>query len=218
MLRCLALAAAVAAVAATAAGAAATPTVRFAVALSNGTQRDAGTGVLSYGGTVTIFGAVEGVRRGVRLVIVTHRHGWAPLARELRPGPDGGFRHTDVPVIGTRYEVRVYLRDALVFEGAYTALIRPRLDLRAVWPARGLFAVSTRAARVFPGRLVWIERRDAFGEWHLIKTVRLGASSAARFRLALPRGRSALRAILPAAQARPGYTYGLSNLFYFRRS
>lgn len=191
------------------------PHVQFV--LSGGVQRDAGTGVLSYGGSVTIIGGVEGVRRGVRLVIVMHRHGRAPFARTLWPEPDGTFRHTDFPSIWTRYEVRVYLGDEVVFEGAYTALIRPRLDLRAVWPARSLFAVSTRAARAFPGRLVWIERRDALGQWHLIKTVRLGPSSSARFRLALPRGRSALRAILPAAQAGPGYTYGLSNLFYFRR-
>jgi hypothetical protein len=82
---------------------------------------------------------------------------------------------------------------------------------------RGL-VVGVTAKRSFWRRTVEIQRRQS-GGWRTIRTVRLtdsvrstGAVSAseARFRLSVPAGTS-LRAVLPAAQARPCYVQSVSR-------
>ena len=189
--------------------------VSFSV--SGGTKRDANTAVLIYGGAISLVGAVKGARSGVRVTIVTRRYGGAAISRELRTPPGASFSYTDVPAIASRYEVRLFVGAKLRFDGTFAVLVGPRLVLTAVSPARAIFAVSVQTPHSFAGRVVVIQRRVTEAEWRPILRVRLAAGSAARFHLHLPRGRTVLRAVLPAAEAGPGYTYGLSNTFFFSR-
>jgi hypothetical protein len=193
-----------------------TSSVRFVV--SGGTKRDAKTGVLIYGGSVALIGAVKGARHGIRVTIVTRRFGAAPMERDLPTAADGSFSFSDVPAIASRYEVRVEVRGRLRFRGEYRVLVGPRLALTSPDPKHAIFAVSTRTPHSFAGSNVVIQRRFSLQDWRPIKRVQLGTGSAARFRLHLPRGHTVLRAVLPAAEAGPGYTYGLSNIFFFTRA
>jgi hypothetical protein len=210
------VAAVVASVAAATSAGAAPTAVQMSVVLSGGEQSSATSGVLIYGGSVKFVGAVKGLRPGMRLTIATSREGRTPFQRELRPAADGSFTYADAPSISTRYRVRLFRRGKMLFDGAYAVYVRPRLLLRAVSPKHRVFSVAVLAIRSFAGSLVVVERRNSVGAWAPLKSVRLGAGSAARFVLRLPRGRSELRALLPAEQAPPGYAAGVSNRFFFR--
>ena len=63
-----------------------------------------------------------------------------------------------------------------------------------------------------------LQRRSATGRWITIKRVRLNASSAALFKVTLPRGRSALRIAMSVNQAGTGYLAGFSRTIVFRRA
>ena len=64
----------------------------------------------------------------------------------------------------------------------------------------------------YGGHYVLVQRRNALGGWYSFKRVYLGDASRATFRLALPKGRSMLRLVLPGGQAGTGYVQGISRL------
>ena len=93
--------------------------------------------------------------------------------------------------------------------------VRPGLALRK--KVRGVYTVDVSAARRLDGRTAVLERyvRDT-GRWVAVQRRRLGPTSygfttRASFRATLRRG-TIIRAVLPAAQARPCYLAGYSRL------
>jgi hypothetical protein len=84
--------------------------------------------------------------------------------------------------------------------------VRPRVTLRRVAGAR--LRVAVRSARSYRGRWVALQRRTARG-WRFVRTVRLGRSSATRFRV--PRRRGVVRVYVPRSVAGRGYVAGFSR-------
>lgn len=91
----------------------------------------------------------------------------------------------------------------------------PRIFLRRL--PGGRFEIAISATLSFWGKQAVFQQRVS-GSWRKVKRVVLGKQwgagtqvwTAGRFRAAVPRGRP-VRAVLPAAQARPCYAPGVSN-------
>ena len=94
-----------------------------------------------------------------------------------------------------------------------TVKVRPRVGWRVKTASGRLVTFFTKAtgARSFGGKFVYLQRRNAFGQWVSLKRVYLGATSSATFRARLPSGRSRVRLFMPATQAGPGYIAGISR-------
>ena len=81
---------------------------------------------------------------------------------------------------------------------------------RASGSARAAGSTSRRSRRTstYAGHYVWVQRKAPYGSFRNVKRIYLGANSRAVFRVTIPKGRSILRLVLPAAQAgarlRPG--------------
>jgi len=79
------------------------------------------------------------------------------------------------------------------------------------------FFARVSGARSFGGRFVYLQRRNAFGQWVSLKRVFLGVASSATFKARLPSGRSRVRLLMPARQAGPGYVAGISRTLSLMR-
>jgi hypothetical protein len=84
--------------------------------------------------------------------------------------------------------------------------------------ATGRLVTRVAARHSFAGRYVQLQRRTASGGWRTLKRVRLNASSTARFRAQLPRGKSVLRIAFSINQAGAGYLGGVSRTIVYRRT
>ena len=184
-----------------------TPTAVLTVAVSRT--------IVVYGSALTLSGTVN-QRSGETVAVYSQPHGQAsPAALGSALSTAGGAWSIRVtPALQTSYEARWKpATGPLVTASPVTVKVRPRIGWRVKMASGRVvtFFAKASGARSFGGRFVYLQRRNAFGQWVSLRKVFLGPTSSATFKIRLPRGRSRVRLFMPAAQAGPGYIAGISR-------
>lgn len=181
------------------------------VAASALTTMAASRTTVVHGQSVTFTGQLTSKRSGESVEVWAQAFGQnAPLKlTQVVSTDNGSWTFVVKPVIQTTYQVRV--RNAT--SQSITIKVRPRLSLGYGAVTR-LFTVRAFAASSYAGKVVTFQRRSSLGQWISLKRVTLSSTSMARFRVALPKGRTAVRAIVPAT---PGYLVGISPIRFVTR-
>jgi plastocyanin len=174
-----------------------------------------------YGATVTLAGAVSSKRAGETVTVYAQPFGTpAPAAVGAAiTGSDGRWTYLVRPKLQTAYQARWKPTATTATSPSLTVKVRPQVGLR-VQAARGrvvTFFTKARGVRSFAGKVLFFQRRNAFGQWVTLRKVTLGSTSAATFKARLPRGRSRVRTFMPARQAGPGYVAGISRTLVLTR-
>ena len=184
-----------------------------AASLTLGTSRS----TVVYGGFVTLSGTVSSGQAGEAVTVFAQAYGQSSPVQlgSATTASGGAWSFVAKPAMRTDYETRWKPASASgppVTSLLRTVKVRPRVALRTVAMSGRLVTFSTKAtaARSFAGRFVFFQRRNAFGQWVSLKKLFLSAASSAKFKARLPRGRSRVRVLMPAAQAGPGYLAGIS--------
>jgi plastocyanin len=168
-----------------------------------------------YGGTVTLSGVTSSKRAGETVTIFAQPYGAASMAALGSAVTDGGGSWSFLarPKIETGYEARWKPAAVTATSPAVHIRVRPQVLFR-VKVATGrtvTFFTKARAVRSLAGKTLSLQRRNAFGQWVILRKVTLTSTSAATFKARLPKGRSRLRMFLPKLQAGPGYLAGMSR-------
>lgn len=167
-----------------------------------------------YGQSVTLSGQLTSKRSGETVEVWAQQFGQnAPLKLTQVVSTDNGNWTVVVkPTIQTTYQVRV--RGAT--SQSVTIKVKPKITLGYSTVTK-VFTVRALAASSFAGKVITFQRRSSLGQWVSVKRLTLNSTSTARFRATLPKGRTAVRAILPATQTLPGYLAGVSPIRYVTR-
>jgi plastocyanin len=181
----------------------------------------ASRGVVVYGSTVTLSGTVSSKRAGETITVFAQPFGQPASAAvgAAISGTDGRWSFLVRPRLRTVYEARWKPAATTATSSPVTVKVRPQVAFR-VKSARGrvvTFFTKARGIRSFAGKVLTCQRRNAFGQWVILRKVTLGTASAATFRVKLPRGRSRVRMFMPARQAGPGYLAGISRTLVLKR-
>jgi plastocyanin len=184
------------------------------------TQQAAPT-LIVYGGSVTLSGAVSSKQAGQTVNVFAKPFGQTQFATvgSATTGANGAWSFVVKPRLQTAYEARWRPQGPVVTSPQTTVNVKPQVGLvrRAVAGRVVTFFTKVRGARSFAGKFVYLQRRNSLGRWVNLKRVTLASTSAATYRVRLPRGRSRVRAFMPAAQAAPGYVAGTSRVLTLTR-
>lgn len=168
-----------------------------------------------YGATITLSGAVSSKRPQETVTILAQPFGEAaPVALgSALTGSEGRWSFIVRPRLQTAYEARWTPQAATATSSPVTVRVRPQVlfRVRAVSGDVVTFFTKARSVRSYAGKTLNFQRRNAFGQWVILRRVTLTATSAATFEARLPRGRSRVRMLMPKAQAGPGYLAGISR-------
>jgi plastocyanin len=168
-----------------------------------------------YGGTVTLSGATSSKRAGEAVTILAQPYGTAALAAIGSVTTEGGGSWSFIarPRLETVYEARWKPAAATATSSPVNVQVRPQVLFRvkATSGRTVTFFTKARAARSLAGKALYLQRRNAFGQWVILRKATLTATSAVTFKARLPAGRSRVRMFMTQAQAGPGYVAGVSR-------
>jgi plastocyanin len=164
-----------------------------------------------YGSGTTLSGSVSSQLVSEPVVLSAQPYGEKTVKQvdAATTTTNGTFQFAVNPTIQTVYEAK--WRTAT--SSPVTVLVRPRIGLGL---SGRIYTAKATSDASYQGHYVLAQRHTAYG-WTTMKRVFLGASSQAKFRLALPRGRSLVRVYMPATQAGAGYIAGWSRIVAVRR-
>jgi plastocyanin len=168
-----------------------------------------------YGGTVTLSGATSSKHSGETVTILSQPFGAPQFTAVGSAITDGGGSWSFLvrPKLRTVYQARWTPAATTATSSPVTVRVRPQVLFR-VKAASGrtvTFFTKARGVRSFAGKVVYLQRRNAFGQWVILKKATLTSTSAVTFRARLPKGRSRVRMFMPKLQAGPGYLAGISR-------
>jgi plastocyanin len=174
-----------------------------------------------YGATVTLSGVVSSKRSGETVTIFAQPFGQASFTAvgSAISTTDGRWSYLVRPRLQTFYEARWKPDATTAASSPVTVRVRPQVLFR-VKAASGrvvTFFTKARAARSFAGKVIYLQRRSAFGQWVILKKVTLKSTSSATFKVRLPSGRSRVRMFMTRKQVGPGYLAGFSRILTLRR-
>jgi hypothetical protein len=174
-----------------------------------------------YGGSVTLSGVVSNRRAGETVNVFAKPFGQNQFATvgSAVSVANGSWSFVVKPKLQTAYEARWRPTNQTVMSPQTTVNVKPQVGL-VKKAARGrvvTFFSKVRGAHTFAGKTVNLQRKNRFGQWKGLKRVTLGSTSAATYKVRLPRGRSSVRVFMPAAQAAPGYVAGTSRVLTLTR-
>ena len=168
-----------------------------------------------YGRTVTLSGATSSKRAGETVTIFAQPFGTAALAAVGSATTEGGGSWSFIvrPKLETVYEARWKPAATTASSSPVKVRVRPQVLFRVkgVSGRTVTFFTKARAVRSLAGKTLYLQRRNAFGQWVILRRATLTATSAVTFRARLPAGRSRVRMFLPKAQAGAGYLAGISR-------
>jgi plastocyanin len=161
--------------------------------------------ILRFGDQTHLQGAINSGDAGETVTI------WAqPLGQTsyqqvatLQTADKGAFDWATNPTVLTNYQVR-YKTAA---SQPVTVQVQVRISL--VPGRRGWFLTRVTGAHSFAGRWVYLQRRNAFGQWVSIRKLDLGRNSGKLFRI--PRTSGRYRTFMTVNQAGAGYLAGWSG-------
>jgi plastocyanin len=174
-----------------------------------------------YGSTVTLTGATSSKRAGETVTILAQPFGTTALAAVGSATTEGGGSWSFIvrPRLETVYEARWKPAATTATSSPVRVRVRPQVLFRvkAVNGRTVTFFTKARAVRSLAGKVLYLQRRNAFGQWVILRRATLTATSAVTFKARLPAGRSRLRMFLPKAQAGAGYVAGISRTLVLAR-
>lgn len=184
------------------------------------TQR-AAPALITYGGSVTLSGAVSNRSAGETVNVFARPYGQNQFAAvgSAVSGANGAWSFVVKPRLQTAYEARWRPSGPTVSSPQSVVNVRPQVGFSKK-AARGrvvTFFTKVRGARSFGGKYLTLQRKNRLNRWVALKRVTLAATSSATFKARLPRGRSSVRLFMPAAQAAPGYVAGTSRVLVLSR-
>jgi plastocyanin len=195
--------------------------VRGAPAAAISVSAGSSSSVVVYGATVTLSGQVSSKRPQETVTVYAQPFGEAAMVAlgSALTGSEGRWSYIVRPRLQTAYEARWKPQAATATSSPVTVRVRPQVLFR-VKAASGrvvTFFTKARSVRPYAGKLLYLQRRNVFGQWVSLRKVTLGATSAATFKVRLPRGRSRVRMLMPRLQAGPGYVAGVSRVLTLLR-
>lgn len=116
----------------------------------------------------------------------------------------GTYSFAVSPTIQTTYQTHWRTADS----DSQTIDVAPRVGFGQ---SGRIYTATVTSDLSYAGHYVWLQKRTNLFGWTNVKRVTLSSSSAARFMVQLPNGRTMLRLVLPAGQAGAGYVAGLSR-------
>jgi plastocyanin len=173
-----------------------------------GVTLSAASSVVTYGAGTTLSGSISSQQSNQWVVLNALPFGekTAKQANVASTTTNGAFQFGVSPTIRTTYTAQW----STATSSPVTVYVRPRLGLGV---SGRLFTAKATSDLSYAGHYVLVQRRRVTStSWFSVKKVFLGASSRARFRLVVPRGRWYVRLYLPAAQAGDGYLASTSRL------
>jgi plastocyanin len=192
-----------------------TVTVQGAPTAAISVTASASKTLVVYGGTVTLSGATSSKRAGETVTIFAQPLGTAALAAVGSATTEGGGTWSFIvrPKLETVYEARWKPAATTATSSPVRVRVRPQVLFRvkAVSGRTVTFFTKARAVRSLAGKVLYLQRRNAFGQWVILRRATLTATSAVTFKARLPAGRSRVRMFLPKAQAGAGYLAGISR-------
>ena len=192
-----------------------TVTVQGAPTTAISLTAGASSTLVVYGGTVTLSGATSSKHSGETVTILSQPFGATQFTAVGSAITDGGGSWSFLvrPKLQTVYQARWKPAATTATSASIKVRVRPQVLLR-VKAASGrtvTFFTKARGVRNFAGKVVSLQRRNAFGQWVILKKATLTSTSAVTFKARLPKGRSRVRMFMPKLQAGPGYLAGISR-------
>jgi plastocyanin len=178
-----------------------------------------------YGGGVVLTGKVPVAKAGEKVTLraeVLRPNGTKQSSNIADATTDGtgAFTFTNVPTAQTTYTVVWQgVPAASATSNAVLVSVAPRIGFGVVRKVGRLVTFSMKATSAIPyaGHLVYIQRRNALGQWVSLKRVALKSSTVAtRSAARLPRGLSRMRILMPQSQVGTGYVTGVSRVILIR--
>jgi plastocyanin len=178
-----------------------------------------------YGGSVVLTGKLPVTRAGDKISLHTEvllpdgKTQSSVLGETITDGL-GAFNFITAPTAQTSYSV-VWrgVPAAVATSRVQTVAVAPRLGLTLVRRVGSSVTFSLKAASAIPylGHAVFVQRRNALGQWVSLKRVLLKSNTAAtRASVGLPAGLSRIRVLMPRSQAGTGYVTGVSRVILVR--
>ncbi len=179
-----------------------------------------------YGGSVVLSGKVPTAKAGDKIILraeVVTPTGTkqTSVIAETTTTSGGEFTFTVVPSAQSTYTATWQMTVATTSTSpAVTVKVAPRIGVGIVRMVGRYVTFSTKATSALPyaGRSVYIQRKNAFGQWISLKQVVLKSSTiATRSTVRLPKGLSRIRVLMPVGQVGPGYVAGISRTLLISR-
>jgi plastocyanin len=167
---------------------------------------------IPYGSGTTLDGATTSASANQQVSLSSQPYGASTASAQQRTtgtAADGSFSFDVSPSIQTTYIAHWNNTQST----PVTVNVAPQVGFGRsglVYKARVVSAIN------YKGHYVLLQRHRSLG-WVTIKRVKLNSSNRASFLVRLPRGRSALRLYLTAAQAGAGYVASHSRTMFVRR-
>lgn len=178
-----------------------------------------------FGGAVVLSGKVPLAKAGEKVTLraaVLTRTGTTQTSSvaEVTTNTEGAFSFTTAPSAQTTYTA-VWQATPATTSTSSGVLVRvaPRVGVAVVSKVGRTVTFSTKATSTIPyaGRSVYLQRRNALGQWVSLKRVVLKSSTVAtRTSVRLPSGLSRIRILMPQAQVGIGYVTGVSRVILIR--
>ena len=178
-----------------------------------------------YSGAVVLSGKLAIAKSGEKITLraeVLTRTGTKQTSSigDVTTNADGAFSFTTAPTAQTTYTVTWQSNPATTMtSNAVLVRVAPRVGLGVVSKVGRSVTFSTKATSAIPyaGRLVYVQRKNALGQWVSLKRVVLKSSTlATRTTVRLPKGVSRIRILMPQSQVGIGYVTGVSRVALIR--
>lgn len=167
--------------------------------------------ILTYGAETHLQGVVNSKKAGESVTIFAQPLGQSSFqqAAVLQTGAGGVFDWVTKPQILTNFQVQFKTATSQ----PVTVQVQPKLSLlpgRRAW-----FLARVTAGRSFAGRWIYLQRRNAFGQWVSLRKLVLGRNSGKLFRV--PAASGTYRVFMTVNQAGAGYLASQSGTQTVRR-
>ena len=171
----------------------------------------AGATTLVYGDSTTLSGTVTNQLTNEPVTLTSQPYGKSTqsIATTMTQA-SGAFSFGASPTIQTSYQAHWRTTSS----PAVQVNVAPRVGFGQ---SGRLYVAKVTSDLTYAGHYVWVQRKAPYGSFRNVKKIYLGSNSRAVFRVTIPKGRSILRLVLPAAQAGVGYVQGVSRLVAVKR-
>jgi plastocyanin len=185
-------------------------TVTVNAPAANVTLQSGATTVV-YGNSTTVSGAVTNqlTNEPVMLTSQPFGKGTQSIATTTTQS-NGTFSFGVSPTIQTSYQAHWRTTNS----PSVQVNVAPRVGFGQ---SGRLYVAKVTSDLGYAGHYVWVQRKAPYGSFRNVKRIYLGANSRAVFRVTIPKGRSIVRLVLPAAEAGQGYVQSSSRLVAVKR-
>ena len=178
-----------------------------------------------FGGAVVLSGKLPVAKAGEKVmlraeVLTPTGTKQTSAVAEVLSTASGAFTFTTAPTAQTTYTVNWQATPALATtSNPVKVTVAPRVGIAIVKKVGRYVTFSTKATSAIPyvGKSVYVQRRNALGQWVSLKRVVLKSSTVAtRTTVRIPKGLSSIRILMPQAQVGTGYVTGVSRVLLVR--